>query len=271
MFVVQALAEHSSKATKEDDVFESASFQNHLQQQKQKKLSAVAQYLQQQQQKKAIPSPFRNEAAAAATSPFPSSAAVVSSSPLPTSTAASLANACPTVINTLAVRKKSTSAMNTTPGGSTSLPKSPVSSRLVPDSAKDATGAGGGGLAATSADDLFDDLPTVATPTSRRGPLKAAGSSNGDDEDDEDDDALFATRVVQKIKRVKPSVSSATLHTKKRHSLGGKKPKAITSVREITKEIHHAMKKVRSTFSDSELDEEEQLPSDADDMDIDDF
>lgn len=121
-----------------------------------------------------------------------------------------------------------------------------------------------------STDDFFDDLPTVATPTSRRGPLKAAGNTNGDDED-EDDDALFATRVVQKIKRVKPSLSSSTFPTKKRQSLGGKKPKAITSVREITKEIHQAMKKVRSTFSDSELDEEENLQSDADDMDIDDF
>lgn len=234
------MAEQASKATYEDDVFESDSFRNRLHiQQLQKKESAVARYLQQQKSlfESTFSSPqhrFSSLESTPTTAQHPSLPSSSSPTAATTRTPSATSTSPGNRVNTLTVRRKSEMS---SPGNYQQ-----------------------------GASSILLDPSTVATPITtnvrplRHMLLKSSLSSAGtsavignrasprDYEGHEEDD-LFHSRVIQTLKRARhhPQMQDTKIAAK-----NTKKSKDSSSVAEISKQIHQEMRKVKGILNDEE-------------------
>jgi hypothetical protein len=246
---LKALAEHASKATREDDIFESESFRNKLQQQQlQKKESAVARYLQ--QQKSILRSPalstqhrfssLENTPTSTLKIPLPSNSSPGMGT---TKTLAATLTPLENTVNTLAVRRKSEMSSTEKKQQSASnnlLDFSPVSTPKT-----------------TKAQPLRQMLPKSSLSSEGASAVIGNGALGRYSEVQEEED-LFQSRVIQKLKRVRHHhlQETSSFATKKT-----KKSKQLSSVTEISKQINQEMRKVKRTFDDDD-DEEEEVEED---------
>lgn len=237
------MAEHASKATREDDIFESESFRNKLQQQQlQKKESAVARYLQ--QQKSILRSPAlspQHRFSSLENTPTSTLKIPLTSNSSPgmgtTKTLAATLTPLENTVNTLTVRRKSEMSSTEKKQQSASnnlLDFSPVSTPTT-----------------TKVQPLRHLLPKSSLSSEGASTVIGNGALGRYSEDQEEEEDLFQSRVIQKLKRVRHHH-----HLQETSSFAMKKSKK-SSVTEISKQINQEMRKVKRTFDDDDNDDEE--------------